>query len=81
VATETGAAVVVGGRALTAGIRQLMAYSAYCDTLRHLVTFASSLTSIEFARHKQEKPDGPNASLGTHHRRLSEQQKRKRKDD
>lgn len=41
-ATETGAAVVVGGRALVPEIRQQMAYSAYCDTLRHLVTFAAS---------------------------------------
>lgn len=43
-AIDTGAAVVVGGRALTAEIRQEMAYSSYCDTLRHLVTFANSLT-------------------------------------
>jgi excisionase family DNA binding protein len=40
---ETGAAIVVGGRALTAAIRQQMTYSAYCDTLRHLVSFATSL--------------------------------------
>lgn len=45
VAVEAGAAVVVGGRALTPEIRQQMDYSAYCDTLRHLVTFAASLTS------------------------------------
>jgi excisionase family DNA binding protein len=45
VATEAGAAVVVGGRALTPEIRQQMAYSAHCDTLRHLVTFAASQTS------------------------------------
>lgn len=42
-ATAVGAAVVVGGRALTASIRQQMTYSAYCDTLRHLVAFAESL--------------------------------------
>lgn len=42
VAAETGTAVVVGGRALTSEIRQQMAYSAFCDTLRHLVTFAAS---------------------------------------
>jgi hypothetical protein len=45
-AIENGAAVVVGGRALTPEIRQQMAYSAYCDTLRHLLTFAASLNSI-----------------------------------
>lgn len=50
VAIENGAAVVVGGRALTPEIRQQMAYSAYCDTLRHFVTFAASLTSIEAER-------------------------------
>lgn len=49
-ALENGAAVVVGGRALTPVIRQQMEYSAYCDTLRHLVTFGASLTSIEAER-------------------------------
>lgn len=44
-ATEVGAAVAVGGRALTAEIRQQMTYSAYCDTLRHLLTFAEALPS------------------------------------
>jgi excisionase family DNA binding protein len=47
VAAEAGTAVVVGGRALTAGIRQQMSYSAYCDTLRHLASFASSLVAID----------------------------------
>ncbi len=42
-AVETGATVVVGGRALTAETRREMAYTTYCDTLRHLVTFASSM--------------------------------------
>ena len=43
-ATELGTAVVVGGRALTEEIRQQMVYSAYCDTLRHLVTFVATLS-------------------------------------
>jgi methanogenic corrinoid protein MtbC1 len=43
VATGLGTAVAVGGRALTADVRQQMTYSAYCDTLRHLVTFAHSM--------------------------------------
>lgn len=47
VATKAGAAVVVGGRALTAEVRQQMTYSAYCDTLKHLITFASSLTRTD----------------------------------
>jgi excisionase family DNA binding protein len=45
VAVESGAAVVVGGRALTPEIRQQMTYSAYCDTLRHLVSFTKSLST------------------------------------
>ncbi len=36
IATDTGAAVVVGGRALTAEIRQQMAYSAYARELLRL---------------------------------------------
>jgi excisionase family DNA binding protein len=43
IATGQGTAIAVGGRALTAEIRQQMNYSAYCDTLRHLVTFAHSI--------------------------------------
>lgn len=63
VAKETGAAVVVGGRALTPEIRQQMAYSAYCDTLRHLVTFATSLTSIEAARNAGKNPHEASSRL------------------
>lgn len=44
-ATEVNTVVAVGGRALTADIRQRMNYAAYCDTLNHLASFASSLTS------------------------------------
>lgn len=43
VASRLGTAIAVGGRALTTDIRQQMTYSAYCDTLRHLVTFANSM--------------------------------------
>jgi methanogenic corrinoid protein MtbC1 len=43
-AAKLGTAVAVGGRALTEEIRQQMTYSAYCDTLRHLVTFVATLT-------------------------------------
>jgi len=42
-ATEQGTAVVVGGRALSDEVRRQMNYNAYCDTLRHLVSFAQSL--------------------------------------
>jgi len=37
---DTGAALVVGGRALTENLRQRMTYCAYCDTMQHLETFA-----------------------------------------
>ncbi|QEG37452.1 B12-binding domain-containing protein [Bythopirellula goksoeyrii] len=43
VAEEVGAAVVVGGRALSTEIRQEMVYSAFCDNLRHMVTFVDTL--------------------------------------
>jgi excisionase family DNA binding protein len=49
-AAELGSAVAVGGRALTEGIRQQMVYSAYCDTLRHLVTFVATLSRQGIAR-------------------------------
>lgn len=42
-AAALGTAVAVGGRALTDEIRQQMDYSAYCDTLRHLVSFVGTL--------------------------------------
>ncbi len=44
-AVEVGVAIAVGGRALTEEIRQQMVYSAYCDTLRHLVTFIETLST------------------------------------
>jgi excisionase family DNA binding protein len=42
-AAALGTAVAVGGRALTEAVRQQMDYSAYCDTLRHLVSFVDTL--------------------------------------
>lgn len=38
-----GTALAVGGRALTADLRQRMTYSAYCDTMQHLEAFATTL--------------------------------------
>ena len=64
VATRIGAAVVVGGRALTTEIRQQMAYSAYCDTLRHLVTFAASLTSTAAQHNACDTSAESNAYIG-----------------
>ena len=40
-AEEVGAAIVVGGVALTAEIRQQLRYAAYCDTLQQLEEFSS----------------------------------------
>jgi methanogenic corrinoid protein MtbC1 len=35
-------AIVVGGRALTEGLRQQMKYAAYCDNMQHLEAFAQT---------------------------------------
>jgi len=43
VARAAGAAVVVGGRALHRSLRQQLRYSAFCDTMGHLATFADAL--------------------------------------
>ena len=40
---DIGAALVVGGRALTSELRQQMTYSAFCDTMQHLESFARTL--------------------------------------
>lgn len=40
---ERSTAVVVGGRALTAEVRERMTYTAYCDNLQHLEAFAQGL--------------------------------------
>lgn len=41
--TDTGTALVVGGRALTEELRHQITYSAYCDTMQHLEAFARTL--------------------------------------
>lgn len=43
--TETGTALVTGGRALTESLRQRMCYAAYGDTMQHLATFARTLAN------------------------------------
>jgi methanogenic corrinoid protein MtbC1 len=42
-AREHGAALIVGGRALNQSLRERMTYSVYCDTLRHLASFAETM--------------------------------------
>lgn len=44
-AVDNGAAVVVGGQALTPDIRQRMVYSSFCDGMRHLESFARTLNT------------------------------------
>lgn len=39
----SGTALVVGGRALAATLRQRLSYSAFCDTMQHLDSFAKTL--------------------------------------
>lgn len=43
---ESGAALVVGGRALTESLRLKMTYSAYCDTMQHLERFARTHSHV-----------------------------------
>ena len=43
-AAESSTALVVGGNALSEAMRRDMRYSAYCDKMQHLETFADSLT-------------------------------------
>lgn len=43
-AVEAGTAVVVGGQALVPEIRQRMLYASFCDGMRHLESFARTLS-------------------------------------
>jgi methanogenic corrinoid protein MtbC1 len=43
IALECGVPIVVGGRALTEEVRRAIQYSAHCDTLQHLISFAQTL--------------------------------------
>lgn len=63
-AQANGTALVVGGRALTDAIRQQIQYSAYCDTLAHLVAFVRTIHApAEQARPASDVadlvPEGP----------------------
>lgn len=62
-AAGVGAAVVVGGRALTTEVRQQMSYEAHCDTLRHLVAFAATLTSTAAQHNAGDTTAGSDAHL------------------
>jgi methanogenic corrinoid protein MtbC1 len=42
-AASSDAAVVIGGQGLSETVRRKIRFSAYCDNLRHLVSFAGSL--------------------------------------
>jgi len=80
VATEAGVEVVVGGRTLTPDLRQQMNYSAFCDTLRQLVTFAASLTFVKAARNPEEESNVANPGLESHQGRLCQSKSQKNKD-
>jgi excisionase family DNA binding protein len=43
-------ALVVGGRALTSGLRKQISYSAFCDTMKHLESFATTLFNSRVAK-------------------------------
>ncbi len=56
----TEVAIVVGGRALTEGVRQQMQYASFCDNLRHLESFAKSLAAPSLNGKKvASDPAGP----------------------
>jgi excisionase family DNA binding protein len=42
-ATSFGCAIIVGGQALTADIRQSLRYTTFCDNLRHMEAFARTI--------------------------------------
>jgi MerR family transcriptional regulator, light-induced transcriptional regulator len=48
-ATQLGAALAVGGRAINSELRRRMHFSACCDTMQHLVSFAESLNAATAA--------------------------------
>jgi len=41
--SSVGTSLIVGGRALNETLRRQLTYSAYCDTMKHLETFAQDL--------------------------------------
>lgn len=65
--TETGAALVVGGRALSEALRLRMTYSAYCDTMQHLEGFARVLHRSSAA--VRDDRAGPQTASKTRKRR------------
>ena len=45
-ALRNGAALVMGGRALSGELRKQLKYSAFCDTMQHLEMFAASIRAV-----------------------------------
>ncbi len=56
--TQVGTALVVGGRALVEPVRQRMTYSAFCDTMQHLESFAKPLSRSLRQEEKAASPGG-----------------------
>lgn len=57
---DSGIALVVGGRALTDELRRQMVYSAYCDTMQQLESFA--ITLLRPPSHNSAASGKPSAS-------------------
>jgi methanogenic corrinoid protein MtbC1 len=46
-AIENGTVMIVGGRALDESLRREMAYTAFCDSLAHIVNFAQTVHAVD----------------------------------
>ncbi|SFJ54873.1 MerR family transcriptional regulator [Planctomicrobium piriforme] len=60
-AQQNQVSIVVGGKALTPELRCRMQYSSYCDTLKHLESFAQQLVPTAPARSAASLPEPPEA--------------------
>ena len=62
-ATRCGMALVVGGRALNETLRRELSYSAFCDTMQHLDTFARTLLRASASSDQPHARDGFNRNV------------------
>lgn len=67
-AQACGTALVVGGQALTADVRQRVRYTTYCDNFRHLEAFARTIRPRMFV-----EPAGPDAGSVRSHSQTVDQ--------
>lgn len=66
-AAEHGAAIVIGGRALTPDIRQRIRYGAFCDTMQHLADFGTTLLPRESKSETSEEQPMSDEKTGGNH--------------